>query len=440
MCHLCWFFLQPPFEENGFASPIEGPRQMAVNGNSITCGCTTNSTTSLRMTQAQSTSLGTSIDSALVSSTTQPNTYPKNRFLSGDLSNREAYIRRQLISIGNDQMQSHARQTCATFQLFAENDQRMSPGEKMQQRASLIMEANTIANNSMFTSFREPLDPTAPTNGFDDVSHNDLDGGKSRKSSGFSDGASSGRQYSGYENKSRNCSGNSISAGLVSSGILNGSAPVMIPGSANMSPQGNSPLAGNDGFQLGLLDLTPSKPKDDRIKDTEINRLREELQGHRNRMASWEEGYFQARNACEAWKKETAMATKKLEVAMKEKDAAISKAMSLQREVDAMAGGPNLHAIKRVSELKTMPLSMLRGLEMQLDKDLQEVKKVMVIKWPMKTLLWPFSLLFQAIRVQAECNQWYSNNRLFDFPPAATNDWSSLINNQNPLYGSLAQQ
>ena len=30
-------------------------------------------------------------------------------------------------------------------------------------------------------------------------------------------------------------------------GILNGSAPVMIPGSDNMSPQGNSPLGPNHG-------------------------------------------------------------------------------------------------------------------------------------------------------------------------------------------------
>ena len=53
-----------------------------------------------------------------------------------------------------------------------------------------------------------------------------FDGSKSRKSSGFSDGTNGGgsksRQYSGYElqNKSRNCSGNSISAGLVSSGTM----------------------------------------------------------------------------------------------------------------------------------------------------------------------------------------------------------------------------
>ena len=85
---------------------------------------------------------------------------------------------------------------------------------------------------------------------------------KSRKSSGFSssgDASGSGgsggaasaaangksRQYSGYDldNKSRNCSGNSISAGFVNSGILNnGTAPVMIPGSTNMSPKGGSPL------------------------------------------------------------------------------------------------------------------------------------------------------------------------------------------------------
>ena len=53
-----------------------------------------------------------------------------------------------------------------------------------------------------------------------------FDGSKSRKSSGFSDGTNGGgsksRQYSGYDlqNKSRNCSGNSISAGLVSSGTM----------------------------------------------------------------------------------------------------------------------------------------------------------------------------------------------------------------------------
>ena len=102
-----------------------------------------------------------------------------------------------------------------------------------------------------------------------------FDGSKSRKSSGFSssggtsaDGGSKSRQQSGYDmgNKSRNCSGNSISASLVSSGILNGSAPVMIPSSTasgsvtthsgggqntGTSPKGGSPMQISNGIISG---------------------------------------------------------------------------------------------------------------------------------------------------------------------------------------------
>ena len=49
--------------------------------------------------------MGTSFDSAMVGNnhgSSNTNNYPKNRFLSGDINNREAYIRRQLISIGKD--------------------------------------------------------------------------------------------------------------------------------------------------------------------------------------------------------------------------------------------------------------------------------------------------------------------------------------------------
>ena len=55
----------------------------------------------------------------------------------------------------------------------------------------------------------------------DELNINDLyEGSKSRKSSGFSETTKS-RNGSGMEgDKSRNCSGNSISQGLVSSGKL----------------------------------------------------------------------------------------------------------------------------------------------------------------------------------------------------------------------------
>ncbi len=42
---------------------------------------------------------------------------------------------------------------------------------------------------------------------------------------------------------------------------------------------------------------------------------------------------LQARTACEAWKKEAAMAKQKADMANKEKEAAILKVNSLQKEV-----------------------------------------------------------------------------------------------------------
>jgi hypothetical protein len=270
------------------------------------------------------------------------------------------------------------------------------------------------------------------------------------------------------QNKSRNCSGNSISAGLVSAGILNGSAPVMIPGSDNISPQGSSPNGGNNCIgggndnrenvsclnasnimrqnQLGIFDISNAKtssngvPADGgimnnanvAIKDNEISRLKEELAGTRSLLSSWEEKINQARTACEAWQKESAMAQKKVELALKEKGDAMSKTAQLAKEVEILSGGPHLHVVKRVADLKGMPLNMLKAIEIQLRKDLQEVEK--------------------AMHTQAE-SQWFSNNRLFDFPPTTSssginpnhgsaNDWSmGLISNQLPIYGSgMAQQ
>jgi hypothetical protein len=85
-----------------------------------------------------------------------------------------------------------------------------------------------------------------------------------------------------------------------------------------------------------------------------------------------------------------------------------------------------------VADLKGLPLNMLKAIEIQLRKDLQEVDK--------------------AMQSQTE-SQWFSNNRLFDFPPTTSssgvnatngsaNDWSlGLISNLLPIYGSgMAQQ
>jgi hypothetical protein len=177
---------------------------------------------------------------------------------------------------------------------------------------------------------------------------------------------------------------------------------------------------------LGLFDLTGKVPTNCATaaavtsRDAEILRLKDELVTAHARLASWEESIQQARTACEAWKKETALATKKMEQAIKEKESAAVKMNQMQKELDGLTGGPFLHAVGRIEDLKTQPMSILKTIEWQLRKDLQEVEKVM--------------------RSQAENNQWFSSNRLFDFPPAS-NDWSlGLIPTQHPIYGSLAQQ
>ena len=92
-------------------------------------------------------------------------------------------------------------------------------------------------------------------------------------------------------------------------------------------------LAGNNfGFSSGLFDFGPTSG----AKDAEILRLREELGAARAKLASWEESMGQARTACDAWKKESAMAKQRADHAVKEKDAAIAKLSSLQKEVSIL--------------------------------------------------------------------------------------------------------
>ena len=200
-------------------------------------------------------------------------------------------------------------------------------------------------------------------------------------------------------NKSRNCSGNSITAGLVESGILahnghgnTGTAPVMIPGSGNISPKTGSPMksgAGNPNGtanELGLFDLT-SNSNGSNNSASEAARLKEELLANRQRMATWEESLQRAQKACEVWKNEATIAARKAELAVREKEAAMLKLAQMQKEIDTLSGGPHLHAVRRVQDLKSAPMGVLKTLDWQLRKDLQEVEKVQIF----------FSLVFCSL-------------------------------------------
>jgi hypothetical protein len=372
-----------------------------------------------------------------------PTYHNKMRSSSGDTS--QAILRNRLLQI--------------------ENDISLSPHEKAVRRAGILGEMqvtqaahllqNTLSQSigtSLFTQNNNHSDNIGGV-GLEDLTLNELaDGGKSRKSSGFSETTKS-RNCSGMDgDKSRNCSGNSISQGLVSAGFLSSTSthPVKIPGSAdNFLPDRNegfnllstmtseltdspympSALAptSNMGFNGGLFDFGPTSQSTNSVKDAEIGRLREELSAARNKLSSWEESMSQARTACEAWKKEAAVASKKAEIASKEKEVALAKATSLQKEVERLSGGPLLHALNRVSDLPSLPTTVLNTLEWQLRKDIQEVEK--------------------ALRGQSDQQLWMSNNRLLEgvgVLPASQanniNDWTLGLISSHPLYSQLSQQ
>ena len=137
----------------------------------------------------------------------------------------------------------------------------------------------------------------------------------------------------------------------------------------------------SSGNQLGLFDLTSSSnghqaSASNAAAAVEVSRLKDELLQTRARMATWGEDLQRTQGACEVWKKEATLANKKAELALKQKDEALLKLAQMQKEIDNLSGGPLLHVIRRVADLKTAPMGVLKTIEWQLRKDLQEVEKV----------------------------------------------------------------
>lgn len=217
----------------------------------------------------------------------------------------------------------------------------------------------------------------------------------------------------------------------------------------NGHDQVNSTILGMN--QLGLFDLTASSPKSaETAKDMEINRLRDELSNARSRLNNWDESYAAVRQACEVWKKEAAMSTKKCEMAMKDKELLLNKLGQMQKEYESIqqGNGQYLHAVKRVSELKSLPLTTLKHLQWQVQKDLLEVEKVFIGDLYLASMIFMMShfSIFQAIRHQenGSGSQWPNGNgRLFDFNSGSANDhWSTgslglIQSHQQHLFGSL---
>ncbi|XP_032672983.1 RING finger protein unkempt isoform X9 [Odontomachus brunneus] len=178
--------------------------------------------------------------------------------------------------------------------------------------------------------------------------------------------------------------GNSISAGLASSGLLGSSAPVNIPGMAersvltNFSPSTSSPLQ-----QLQTASFLTGSRFSHQDSIESVQRLREELTSSRAQLATWDERINQARAACAAWQLESEEAKRKATIAEQQRDEnmdslqALMQVKALRVENEASSGGPYLHTVRRISELRSLSIATLKSIQSQLRSDLEEVEKVL---------------------------------------------------------------
>lgn len=121
-------------------------------------------------------------------------------------------------------------------------------------------------------------------------------------------------------------------------------------------------------------------------------------------MATWDERINQARAACAAWQLESEEAKRKATIAEQQRDEVIippnlaraylsilkSKFAVIQRmdfvqalkalriENKASNGGPYLHTLRKISELRTLSIATLKSIQSQLRSDLEEVEKVKI--------------------------------------------------------------
>ncbi|KAG1657407.1 RING finger protein unkempt [Nymphon striatum] len=157
-------------------------------------------------------------------------------------------------------------------------------------------------------------------------------------------------------------------------GSFHGSAPQSLydfTTNHNMSPSNRcntstmSPISGSTVTPSSLL-MNTSFSITNGNNPSEIQKLREELISNRAKLASWEESMTQARNACEAWKREA-------EEARRQRDEALKQVLLLQKEVEP---APFLHKLASEKGLNMLPLNKLKQMQQIMKKDLDTLDKV----------------------------------------------------------------
>ncbi|KAF6098054.1 unk zinc finger [Phyllostomus discolor] len=114
----------------------------------------------------------------------------------------------------------------------------------------------------------------------------------------------------------------------------------------------------------------------------ELARLQQELDEANGTIKQWEESWKQAKQACDAWKKEAEEAGERAstagaecELAREQRDALEVQVKKLQEELERLHSGPDPQALPAFSDLEALSLSTLYSLQKQLRARLEQVDK-----------------------------------------------------------------
>nr|XP_033816531.1 RING finger protein unkempt homolog isoform X2 [Geotrypetes seraphini] len=115
----------------------------------------------------------------------------------------------------------------------------------------------------------------------------------------------------------------------------------------------------------------------------ELVRLRQELDDAGSTIKQWEESWKQAKQACDAWKKEAEEANERAntaniecDLAREQRDALELQVNKLQEELERIHGGQDPQLVRPFSDLEELPLSTLYNLQKQLRANLERIEKV----------------------------------------------------------------
>uniref|UniRef100_A0A452H443 C3H1-type domain-containing protein n=1 Tax=Gopherus agassizii TaxID=38772 RepID=A0A452H443_9SAUR len=125
----------------------------------------------------------------------------------------------------------------------------------------------------------------------------------------------------------------------------------------------------------------------------ELTRLRQELDEANSTIKQWEESWKQAKQACDAWKKEAeeandraSTANMECELAREQREALELQVKKLQEELERIHAGQDPQLLRSFSDLETLSLSTLYTLQKQLRANLERVDKAVFQMQSMKCL------------------------------------------------------